>query len=120
MKRPLEVSEWNEKENNESGCNRGTLIPEGFETLAHPIFMKREGGCKRTKRHECPVCMNTVKDAVTPQACSHVFCTNCIRSWARHCCKLAMIPNCPVCKKEVRGLVAFGTQQSVTLNLVPN
>lgn len=118
MKRSADVLEVNEKENSERDCNGGSLVPSGFETLAHPIF-KKSSGSKRVRQYECPVCMNSTVDAVTPKSCSHVFCTSCIRSWARHCYKLAVIPSCPVCKAEVRELVSFFTKETVPLNLIP-
>jgi hypothetical protein len=99
-----------------------SIIPEGFESTAHPIFKHFEppklnkrprnqppttskiGGENTTSNIKemigatdttCPICLCTYRDPVTICGCTHSFCRYCLERW------LAVNDNCPLCKLEI-------------------
>lgn len=101
---------------------RRSIVPEGFESLAHDVFrnyidplpvpflLLDKGDCStsdsgspaksdtktETSDHvitvRCPICLQSVLDPVTLLGCNHLFCKECITKWFRT--KI----QCPLCK----------------------
>eukprot|EP00727_Mastigamoeba_balamuthi_P012193 m51a1_g7597 hypothetical protein (172) ;mRNA; r:227990-228595 len=58
---------------------------------------------KAGRRHQCPVCLETIKVLGALDSCSHEFCLECMLHWSSLC------SYCPLCKlpfhKRLKGLV---------------
>ena len=100
---------------------RRSIVPEGFESLAHDVFRNysdplpapfllrdssdctNESGSPSKSDAEsetsdlgitvrCPICLQSVLDPVTLLGCNHLFCKECITKWFQT--KI----ECPLCK----------------------
>jgi hypothetical protein len=100
---------------------RRSIVPEGFESLAHEIFrnysdplpapflLRGSSDCTNESSSpsksdaesetsdlgitvRCPICLQSVLDPVTLLGCNHLFCKECITKWFQT--KI----ECPLCK----------------------
>lgn len=105
-----------------------SLVPEGFEPVAHPMFFSYNTPTRQLvytmetnpaatpvttlEPNNCSICLTSLTDPVTLYPCNHVYCLCCISPW------LDRIRSCPLCKQMTTSYVNLGPDGTLKLTAI--